>query len=187
MFPKSDVILNLDWKKTFTAVIRDNPMVDMRAYQQLTYKFSGSDFEQTNLAKRFASITYDGRIFRMNLVELEKCALKNGIKNPIWADVKEIMQSQLQDSYVKLLLEEAKNSARNDEIRVELTAQQFESELKAKALADCAAVRRDAVAQFNHDLRLAMEASAKAGEEFVDLEAQVVADFGEDLDAIIER
>ena len=189
MFPKSDLILNLGWQDNFRAVIRDNPMVDLQAYSDLMKKFSGSSFEQTNLAKRFAAITYDERIFNMSLQQLVKqgATIKKGVKNPIWADVKEIMQSQLQDSYEKVLLEEVKTTVRNDEIQVELTAEEFENEIKAKALARCAAVRREAVARFNRDLQLAMEASEKIGGEFVDLEEQVATDFKDTMDVIIER
>jgi hypothetical protein len=125
----------------------------------------------------------------MSLQQLVKqgATIKKGVKNPIWADVKEIMQSQLQDSYEKVLLEEVKTTVRNDEIQVELTAEEFENEIKAKALARCAAVRREAVARFNRDLQLAMEASEKIGGEFVDLEEQVATDFKDTMDVIIER
>ena len=183
MFPDSTFILNQGWQNTVRDLIKGNPRVDMRTYNELMSKYKGSNFDNTELAKRFDAITYEGRSFRMDLDQL----VKYGASNPTWGDVRMFIQSQLQNSYEHAIFNEIDTAVRDDVIQVEWTADQFEQEMKTKAYKDCAYVRKEAVAQFNRDLRLAMEASAKAGEEFVDLEEQVVADFGEDLDAIIER
>jgi hypothetical protein len=183
LFPQSEFIFNLGWQDTFRDLIRDNPRIDITTYNELMNRYSGPNFDNTELAQRFDSITYSGKAFSLDLANLTRL----GRSSETWGSVRDILTSQLQNSYESAIFGEIGNAVRDDVIAVEYTAEQFEEHMRHKAYETCAAVRQDAVNQFNRDLQVAKKASDKAAKAFIDIEATAVADFGESLDNIIER
>ena len=181
-------IANSAWYEESKVLIHDTVKIDKATFNELRGTHpAGGDFSQTELAKRFSSLDLKG------IGDAYQPYMRDAMrKAPIGDNLelfKSTLQSQLQSSYEKVLLNEvvaAKDAARLETIEAIQTEHAFESDIHAKASAACADVRSEAVTQFNLDMKIAKEASLKAGGQFIDVEKQTIADIEEGFEADIE-
>jgi hypothetical protein len=177
-------IANSSWYEESKGLIKDTVKIDKQTYNQLRGAHPGDHFNQTELAKRFASLDLKGieQAYEPHMMD----RMRNlPVNDSSLETIKSALQVQLQSSWEKVLYDEAakaKQAATQDVIEAVKT----ESELRAKAYGECAEVRSAAVTQFNRDMKLAMEASMRAGGAFVDVEKQAIVDFEEGFEADIE-
>jgi hypothetical protein len=178
-------IANSAWYEESKVLIHDTVEIDKATFNELrgTHPADGS-FSQTELARRFESLNLkgiDGIYVNSSTMEASLRSWK--INDAQFSVLKPILQTQLQASYEKVLIGEVLES-KNALIEAIQTEQAFEDGIRAKASEVCANVRSAAVEQFNHDMKIAMEASIRDGGKFIDVEKQIFADFEE---AVEER
>lgn len=182
-------IANSAWYEESKGLIHDTVKIDKATFNELRGTHPGGDFSQTELARRFNSLDLKGIREAYGEPIMENYMRLLSPNSDHMRIIKSTLQTQLQSSYQKVLLDEvtaAKAAARQDTIEVIQTEHAFESDIRAKASAACADVRSEAVTQFNQDMKIAKEASLKAEGQFVDVEKQGIADFEEGFEADIE-
>jgi hypothetical protein len=191
MFTQSK-IANAAWYEESKSLIKDTAKIDKDTYIQLK-NACGDGFNQTELSRRFDFLDLKGidRVVYEGGIEAEY-SFRNAFRiagDPRLEMLKSRLGNQLQASYEHVLcreVAEAKRVAGQDVIEVNRSIREFEDEIRAKAIAACAAVRSEAVTQLNGDMQRAREAAAKAGSNFVDVEKHTIADFEEGFDDIEE-
>ena len=180
-------LANSAWYEESKGLVHNTVKIDKATFNELRGTHPGGDFSQTELAKRFSSLDLKG------IGDAYQPYMRDAMKKaPIGDNLelfKSTLQTQLQSSYEKVLINEvvaAKDAARLETIEAIQTEHAFESDIHAKASAACADVRSEAVTQFNLDMKIAKEASLKAGGQFIDVEKQTIADIEEGFEADIE-
>ena len=161
-------IANSAWYKESKGLIQNTVEIDKTTFNDLKRTHpAGGDFSQTDLARRFNSLDLKGigQAYADDPT-MEKFMRGLSPNSDLAQTIKSTLQTQLQSSYEKVLLNEvaaAKDAARQDTIEAIQTEHAFESDIRAKVSAACADVRSEAVTQFNLDMKIAKKASLKAG------------------------